>query len=111
MSKEQEMVFWAHLILPNFLLTEMRHIAVPVIAIFTKFDDLIKQVYDMDLGMEENRQIALNNLESKFRVPLASFRCPPRAYICLESVFCILFFYLYMEALTWSIPRDAKWQW
>ncbi|GJJ11596.1 hypothetical protein Clacol_005831 [Clathrus columnatus] len=37
---------------------------VPVIAIFTKFDDLITQFYDPELGLQENRQVAEQILET-----------------------------------------------
>ena len=60
---------------------------VPVIAIFTKFDDLINQVYDMDLEEEENCQVALQALENKFRKPLEEYNYPPRAYVRFEGMF------------------------
>jgi hypothetical protein len=44
MSSKKETVFSNSSSLPNLLLTEIQHYAVPVIAIFTKFDDMIKQV-------------------------------------------------------------------
>ena len=64
---------------------------VPVIAIFTKFDDLVKQVYDKNLDMAANRQAALDALECKFQMPLTKFKFPPKAYLRLESAFSELF--------------------
>ena len=64
---------------------------VPVIAIFTKFDDLVKQIYDKNLEMSENRRVALEALDAKFQVPLSKFKFPPKAYLRLESVFNVLF--------------------
>jgi len=65
-------------------------VAVPVIAIFTKFDDLINQVYDMDLEEEENREAALQALENKFRKLLDEYNYPPRAYVHFEGMFCLI---------------------
>jgi len=67
-----------------------RILAVPVIAIFTKFDDLISQVYDMDLEEEENCQAALQALENKFRKPLDEYDYPPRAYVRFEGMFRLI---------------------
>ena len=64
--------------------------AVPVIAIFTKFDDLIKQVYKRNLKLNENRRAALEALETKFQTPLRKFKFPPSAYVRLESMFRVL---------------------
>jgi len=63
-----------------------------VIAIFTKFDDLITQVYDMDLDDDENRKAAEQALEEGFRVPLFEFADPPKASVCLECMSEFLFF-------------------
>ena len=63
-----------------------------MIAIFTKFDDLVKQVYDDNLEMAENRRVALRELDAKFQVPLSNFKFPSKAYLRLESVFNVLFF-------------------
>ena len=59
---------------------------VPVVAIFTKFDDLITQVYDMDIGEEENIQVAYATLEKKFEMPLKGYKFPPRAYVRFECM-------------------------
>ena len=55
-------------------------------AIFTKFDDLITQVYDMDIGEEENIQVACATLEKKFEMPLRDYKFPPRAYVRFECM-------------------------
>ncbi|KAF5331779.1 hypothetical protein D9758_018549 [Tetrapyrgos nigripes] len=46
---------------------------VPVIAIFTKCDDLVTQLYDEEKEDDEIRQDAAANLEDKFRKPLAEY--------------------------------------
>ena len=55
-------------------------------AIFTKFDDIITQVYDDDKSEDENRQVAEHELETKFKKPLYGYRFPPRAHICTEGL-------------------------
>jgi len=72
--------------LPNRPLTEIQHNLVPVIGIFTKFDDLVKQVYDRSLTMVENRQVALSVLDKKFQAPLRELKFPPKAYLRLEKM-------------------------
>jgi len=57
-----------------------------VVAIFTKFDDLITQIYDDDLEEDENRKVAECELEKKFRKPLFGYRFPPRAHVCMEDL-------------------------
>jgi len=57
-----------------------------VIAIFTKFDDLVKQVYDDNLEMAENRRVALEALDAKFQAPLSKFKFPPKSYLRLEKM-------------------------
>ncbi|KAF5333851.1 hypothetical protein D9758_018209 [Tetrapyrgos nigripes] len=59
---------------------------VPVIAIFTKFDDLVIQLYDEDKEDIEVRNDAAAYLEDKFRKPLAECDNPPSAYLCLEDM-------------------------
>ncbi|TFK57831.1 hypothetical protein BDN72DRAFT_866453, partial [Pluteus cervinus] len=59
---------------------------VPLVAIFTKFDDLIIQVYDDDKSEDENRQIAEYELETKFKKPLYGYEFPPRAHVCTEEL-------------------------
>ncbi|KAG6914823.1 hypothetical protein DXG01_015129 [Tephrocybe rancida] len=57
----------------------------PVIAVFTKFDDFINQVFDMDLDNDENRTIAEEKL-AELQVPLFKCKFPPRAAVCLEDM-------------------------
>ena len=59
-------------------------------AIFTKFDDLITQVYDRKQEEEKNREVACATLEEKFEKPLKSYKFPPRAFVRLECTSCIL---------------------
>ncbi|KAF8240080.1 hypothetical protein L208DRAFT_1352972 [Tricholoma matsutake] len=59
---------------------------VPVVAIFTKFDDLIVQEYDTNKEHEENRQVACATLETKFERPLKGYKFPPRAYVRFEAI-------------------------
>ena len=59
---------------------------VPVVAIFTKFDDLIIQVYDRNKGDEENIKIAQAALKEKFEKPLKLYQCAPRAYVRFECM-------------------------
>ncbi|KAF8152451.1 hypothetical protein B0H34DRAFT_774932 [Crassisporium funariophilum] len=54
---------------------------VPVVAIFMKFDDLIKQVYNRGQDKTENTKKALDTLEKKFKEPLSRYKFPPRAYV------------------------------
>ncbi|KAI9428856.1 hypothetical protein H4582DRAFT_2105768 [Lactarius indigo] len=65
---------------------EQRAGNIPVIAIFTKFDHLISQVYDIDLEDDENRQVAESLLKNKLRAPLFEYKFPPRADVCLEDM-------------------------
>ncbi|KAF8325119.1 hypothetical protein F5887DRAFT_1065431 [Amanita rubescens] len=58
---------------------------VPVVAIFTKFDDLITQVYDRNKEDEENREVACATLKEKFEKPLKGYKSSPRAYVQVES--------------------------
>lgn len=61
-------------------------LVVPVIAIFTKFDDLVTQVYDINREDAENVEAASRMLEEKFEMPLKGYRFPPRAYVCVQGV-------------------------
>jgi hypothetical protein len=58
-----------------------------VVAIFTKFDDLITQVYNDELDEQGNRIVAENELEKKFRKPLDGFKFPPRAHVRMEGAY------------------------
>ncbi|KXN81009.1 hypothetical protein AN958_06471 [Leucoagaricus sp. SymC.cos] len=64
---------------------EQRAGNVPVIAIFTKFDDLVVQVYDMDRE-EESRADALKVVKEKFETPLKRSEHGPRAYVRFEAL-------------------------
>ena len=57
-----------------------------MVAIFTKFDDLITQVYDEEQDEEQNRRVAESELKKKFQVPLDGFKFPPRAHVRMEGV-------------------------
>jgi GTP-binding protein EngB required for normal cell division len=59
---------------------------VPVVAVFTKFDDLITQIYNEDLEEEANRRAADRELQSKFQVPLMGYKFPPKADVCMEDL-------------------------
>jgi len=54
------------------------------VAIFTKFDDFITQVYDEDKDEDENRRIALDVWKELFEQPLTSYKSKPSAYMHLE---------------------------
>jgi hypothetical protein len=60
---------------------------VPVIAIFTKFDDLITQVYDEDRSDEDNRTEAFQVLQERLRDPLfaPTVSFPPKGDVCFEG--------------------------
>ncbi|KAF8152430.1 hypothetical protein B0H34DRAFT_755201 [Crassisporium funariophilum] len=59
---------------------------VPVVAIFMKFDDLIKQVYNRGQDKTENTKKALDTLEKKFKEPLSHYKFPPRAYVRFMAI-------------------------
>ena len=63
----------------------------PVIAVFTKFDDLVAQVYDRDRE-EESRADASKVVKEKFEMPLEKSRDRPKAYVCFEGAFIYLLF-------------------
>ena len=82
-KREQEKVLS---ITPSFKFQfSILHFTVPVIAIFTKFDDLMTQIYDMDKDDDVNRQNAEEQVERKFRKPLYEYGFPPRADVCFEG--------------------------
>ncbi|KAF9479375.1 hypothetical protein BDN70DRAFT_993508 [Pholiota conissans] len=58
---------------------------VPTIVIFTGFDDLITQIYDIDLTEHENRRIAELHVEEHFRRPLQACISPPCADVCFDD--------------------------
>lgn len=59
---------------------------VPVIAIATKFDYLITQVFTEKKGLRKSRKEATKLLDDKLEVPLRNFKFSPKAYICLEGL-------------------------
>ena len=61
--------------------------AVPVIAVFTKFDDLVVQLCDRDREEEENRTKATKVVKEKFEMPLENSRDRPKAYVLFEGAF------------------------
>ena len=62
--------------------------SVPVIAIFTKFDDLMTQNYNIDEDDDVNRRKAEELVEKNFRKPLYMTAFPPRADVCFEGKCC-----------------------
>jgi hypothetical protein len=60
------------------------------VAIFTKFDDLIMQVYDRKIKKEMNREVVCATLEKKFEKPLKGYKFPPRAYVRFECMSLLL---------------------
>lgn len=72
--------------------TQLHHELVPVIAIFTQFDDLITQVMKRKLNKEMNRENALVYLMEHFQKPLEECLVPPKAYLSLEGMYP--FYYL-----------------
>jgi GTPase Era involved in 16S rRNA processing len=59
---------------------------VPVIAIATKFDDLITQVYTKEMGFEKSREVANNLLDEELEGPLHGLKASPKAYVRLEDM-------------------------
>lgn len=56
-----------------------------MVAVFTKFDDLLTQVFDFDLDDEENRQVGERALRDRFETPLSGYKFPPKAYVRVEG--------------------------
>ncbi|KAF5332365.1 hypothetical protein D9758_016960 [Tetrapyrgos nigripes] len=65
---------------------EKRFGNVPVIAIFTKFDDLVTQLYGEDKEEAQIYRDATAYVEDKFQKPLAECDYPPSAYLCFEAM-------------------------
>lgn len=70
----------------------------PVIAVFTKFDDLITQLYDLDRE-EEIRADACKVVKEKFETPLKATKDGPKAYVCFEGAFRSIIFQLLFNRL------------
>jgi len=64
---------------------EQRAGNVPVIAVFTKFDDLVAQVYDRDRE-EESRTDAFKVVKERFETPLEKSTDRPKAYVTFEAL-------------------------
>ncbi|PPQ73878.1 hypothetical protein CVT26_011741 [Gymnopilus dilepis] len=58
----------------------------PVIAIFTKFDDLMIAVWAESRDLVTARQTAQDMLLLRFGTPLKQSRFPPNAFVCLEDM-------------------------
>ncbi|KAG6829612.1 hypothetical protein H0H92_004019 [Tricholoma furcatifolium] len=58
---------------------------VPVIAIFTKFDDFVIQVYDTNLSYDQNWEKA-ETLVKNIIAPLSACKYPPRADVIMEAL-------------------------
>ena len=81
-TARQEKVF----ISPLFkLLVLISHFPVPIITIFTKFDDLMTQIYDIDKEDDVNRQYVEEQVEKKFRKPFYEYIFPPHADVCFKG--------------------------
>ncbi|KAG6912826.1 hypothetical protein DXG01_011740, partial [Tephrocybe rancida] len=57
----------------------------PVIAILTKFDDLIAQVYDISLDYNTNRENAETE-RKKLEASLFNYKSPPKAGVYVEDM-------------------------
>ena len=77
-----------------------------MVAIFTKFDDLITQVYDDELDEQENREAAENELKTKFQKPLDGFKFPPRAHVRMEGVYKVISWRLVDSTLSVDLQDD-----
>ena len=84
MRNEQEMVRWLTHLFQISRQCKLKKL-VPIVAIFTKFDDLINQVYDPSLDDDDNRSVAERLLKDDLRAPLFKFKFPPRADVRLEG--------------------------
>ncbi|KAG6915999.1 hypothetical protein DXG01_008884 [Tephrocybe rancida] len=58
---------------------------VPVIAILTKFDDLIAQVYDTSLDYNTNHENA-KTVQKKLEASLFSYKSPPKAVVYVQDM-------------------------
>jgi len=66
--------------------TDLCCTTVPVIAIATKFDYLITQVFTEKMGLRKSRKEATKLLDDKLEAPLRKFKFPPKAYIRIEGM-------------------------
>ncbi|KAG6913486.1 hypothetical protein DXG01_006493, partial [Tephrocybe rancida] len=58
----------------------------PVIAVFTKFNDFINQVFDIDLDDDDENRTAAGTKLAELQAPLFKCKFPPRAGVCLEDM-------------------------
>ncbi|THV00236.1 hypothetical protein K435DRAFT_657587 [Dendrothele bispora CBS 962.96] len=65
---------------------EKRYGNVPVIAIFTKFDDFVIQTTSRKMKKEKKYEMAKDVLNQKFEEPLNSFQFPPKAMLYLKGM-------------------------
>ena len=72
-------------IISSFKLSLIDISLVPVIVIFTKFDDLMTLIYDIDEDDNVNRRNAEEEVERNFRKPLYGYAFPPCADVCFEG--------------------------
>jgi len=76
------------------------------VAIFTKFDDFITQVYDEDKGEEESRRIALEKWKELFEQPLTSSKSKPSAYVRLECRSFLIQWLIFRLTLYPALHKD-----
>jgi hypothetical protein len=86
----------------------LKHLTIPVIAIFTKFDDLITQIYDIDQDDDVNRQHAEEQVEIKFRIPLYEYTFPPPSLILNDFVMSLTLFQVWHIRLTLHFLADVS---
>ena len=65
--------------------SQVDNFTVPIITIFTKFDDLMTQIYGINLDDDVNRRNAKEQVEKKFRKPLYEYSFPLCADVCFEG--------------------------
>ena len=88
----------------------------PVIAVFTKFDDLVAQLYDRDREEEENHTEASKVVTEKFEMPLKNSRDRPKGYVCFEGAFIYLLFqalpseHLFQRLMMTKVIIKSKWR-
>ena len=72
---------------------------VPVIAIATKFDYLITQVFTEKKGLQKSRKEAMKLLDDKLEVPLRKFKFSPKAYIRIEGMVLQMTISIYAQGM------------
>ena len=79
--------------------TDLCYTTVPVIAIATKFDYLITQVFTEKMGLRKSRKEAMKLLDDKLEVPLRKFKFPPKAYIRIEGMVLQMTISIYAQGM------------